>query len=152
MSKTPRMQIMSSSGSGRAQFLIFLRRGVRGVSPEVWTFSGSTLKRLKWFFEAAFEPRDYQNLDLHVMEHHLDRLLYGFVHYESSFGHFIEKQTWRVLKSFSSHSLTRLSIGTEHRSYPKSRFIMNEMLHIAHQRIRLVVLCLKKNSQLPGGF
>ena len=90
--------------------------GVRGVSPEVWTFSGPTLKRLKWFVEAAFEPRDYQNIDLHVMEHHLDQLLYGFVHCESSFDHFIEKQTWRVLKSFSRHSLTRLSIGTEHRS------------------------------------
>ena len=46
----------------------------------------------------------------------MDQLLYGFVHYESSFDHFIEKQTWRVLKSFSSHGLTRLSIGTEHRS------------------------------------
>ena len=66
--------------------------GVRGVSPEVRTFSGSTLKRLKWFFEAAFEPRDYQNIDLHVAEHHLDRLLYGFVHYESRFCHFTE--TW----------------------------------------------------------
>ena len=90
MSKKTRMQIMSSFGSGRAQFLIFLRRGSGGVSPEVWTFSGSTLKRLKWFFEAAFEPRDYQNIDLHVMEHHLDRLLYGFVHYESRFCHFTE--------------------------------------------------------------
>ena len=90
MSKTPRMQIMSSFGSGRAQFLIFLGRGSGGVSPEVWTFSGSTLKRLKWFFEAASEPRDYQNIDLHVMEHHLDRLLYGFVHYESRFCHFTE--------------------------------------------------------------
>ena len=64
--------------------------GGPGVSPEVWTFSGSTLKRLKWFFEAAFEPRDYQNIDLHVAEHHLDRLLYGFVHYESRFCHFTE--------------------------------------------------------------
>ena len=64
--------------------------GGPGVSPEVWTFSGSTLKRLKWFFEAAFEPRDYQNIDLHVMEHHLDWLLYGFVHHESRFCHFTE--------------------------------------------------------------
>ena len=86
MSKNPRMQIMSSGGPGEPSFWYFCV----GVSPEVWTFSGSTLKRLKWFFEAAFEPRDYQNIDLHVMEHHLDRLLYGFVHYESRFCHFTE--------------------------------------------------------------
>ena len=69
------------------------------MSPEVQTFSGSTLKRLKLFFEAAFEPRDYQNIDLHVMEHHLDRLLYGFVHYESSFDHANMARSKVVLKS-----------------------------------------------------
>ena len=83
------MQIMSSFGSGRAQFLIFLRRGSGGVTRSVNIFRVD-IKTLKMIFEAAFEPRDCQNIDLHVMEHHLDRLLYGFVHYESRFCHFIE--------------------------------------------------------------
>ena len=74
--------------------------GGPGVSPEVWTFSGSTLKRLKWFFEAAFGPRDYQNIDLHVTEHHLDWLLYGFVHYESRFCYFTE-----TCGSYSAHDV-----------------------------------------------
>ena len=73
--------------------------GVRGVSPEVRIFSGSTLKRLKGFVEAAFEPRDYQNIDLHVMEHHLDQLLYGFVHDESSFDHANMARSKVALKS-----------------------------------------------------
>ena len=83
------MQIMSSFGSRRPQFFIFLRRGSRGVTRSVNIFQVD-LKRLKRFFEAAFEPRDYQNIDLHVTEHYLDRLLYGFVHYESRFCHFTE--------------------------------------------------------------
>ena len=37
-----------------------------------------------------FRLQDYQNIDLHVTEHHLDQLLYGFVHYESKFCHFTE--------------------------------------------------------------
>ena len=87
--KKPACKLWAHLVPGEPSFWYFYVGGP-GVSPEVWTFSGSTLKRLKWFFEAAFEPRDYQNIDLHVAEHHLDRLLYGFVHYESRFCHFTE--------------------------------------------------------------
>ena len=96
--KTPACKLWAHLVPGEPSFWYFYVGGP-GVSPEVWTFSGSTLKRLKWFFEAAFEPRDYQNIDLHVMEHHLDRLLYGFVHYESSFDHANMARSKVVLKS-----------------------------------------------------
>ena len=49
MSKTPRMQIMSSFGSGRAQFLIFLCRGSGGVTRSANIFRVD-IKTLKMIF------------------------------------------------------------------------------------------------------
>ena len=53
MSKNPRMQIMSSFGSGRAQFLIFLRRGSGGVTRSVNIFRVD-IKTLKMIFWSCF--------------------------------------------------------------------------------------------------
>ena len=82
MSKNPRMQIMSSGGSGRAQFLIFLCRGVTR-SVNIFRVNIKTLKMIFWScFWASGLSKYWSSCRGASFD--------GFVHYESRFCHFTE--------------------------------------------------------------